>query len=681
MGSDREVAMTWQHLRRSWRIAPVVSIVAITHFGQLPVAGASRAAPITLRLDRVHGITSIPQGAPFPFAITARNSRGIGQNISVMIELRSPSTGSQDIRTWSAKIPAGGSLRGEMSEVSSQWFAETGTFTLIAWLEGHPIGNSLTSVVTAPTVVVPTFQDVTGAAGLSTNLPGDGKTSHAEGAAWGDVNGDGFPDLYVPIRDQPAQLWVFDPGLGAFTEQAVAWDVANPGGVGVSAVFADFDNDGDEDLYVVNDAIDPVTAEPTGQGNRLYRNDHAQGRDGFTDVSAAAGVETQGNGASASWGDYDADGLLDLYAVTGNAHRPTITYYQQDHLFHNNGDGTFTDVTCQSLPTNDPSSGFCPGALDMGGSTGSGFEAVWLDVEGDGDQDLYLAQDYAPVVLQRDTNRLYRNDGFDPSSGHWKFTDVCAPPGDSAPECLQVNSMGAAVADYNGDLWPDLAISNIGGNILLRNDRAGGFTEVGSAAGVARLVQDANVRTVTWGLGFSDFNLDASEDLYVAAGAIATSRNQPNQMFVGTSGGSFLDLSTPAGLADPGVGRGVSFADYDRDGLVDVYLVNVAGAPILYRNTTNTTGHWLEVHLTGTVSSRDPCGARAVLTSGGVRQVRWLTCGSSLGAGDDMLLHFGGLAGGTFSVAVTWPSGAHQTVQGTGPDQLIKVTEGSVSRP
>jgi hypothetical protein len=494
------------------------------------------------------------------------------------------------------------------------------------------------------------------------------------------VNGDGHLDLYVPIRDKAAQLWVYQPSNGTFVDQAPSWAVTNPTGKGVSAVFADYDNDGDQDLYVVNDALDPATAQPTGQGNRLYRNEFAQGQATFTDVSASAGVGTKGNGASASWGDYDADGYLDLYAVTNNAFNndggpgPLITYFQQDHLFHNEENGTFTDVTCDVLPTENPAAGFCPDPA-YGGSTGSGFEAVWLDYDHDGDQDLYLAQDYFLALIHKDINRFYRNDGFDPGSGHWKFTELCALQ-PNRTECLQISSMGIGVGDFDNDLLPDVAISNTGGkagNVLLRR-KGGAFVDVSRQTGVDRPLQNAHRNAVTWGLGFYDFNLDGYLDMFVGAGSINGSP-QPNQLFVGTASRTFLDFSAPSHADDPGLAHSVAFADYDRDGLVDLYVVNAAGSPILYRNVTPTTGHWLEVELVGTVSNRDGCGARETITSGSVTRVGWVVCGSSLGAGSDRVVHFGGVGAGPFTLDIEWPSGMQQTYPGAEVDRLVTVTE------
>src|SRR5207249_489946 len=212
----------------------------------------------------------------------------------------------------------------------------------------------------------------------------------------------------------------------------------------------------DQDLYVANDGP-----------NRLYQND---GTGHFSDVAESAGVVSLTDDVSATWGDYDNDGYLDLYVVSNSPCLPPL-FYEQDHLFHNEGDGT--------------------------------------------------------------------------------------------------------------------------------------FTELASTAGVERPFQRADLHSITWGLAFADLNLDGWEDLLVAAGALTDRQNQPNEVFTAAGGGTFLDLSALSGADDPGSGRGVAIADYDRDGRLDAYVVSRLGSPILYRNATSTPGHWLEVDLTGTKSNRD----------------------------------------------------------------------------
>src|SRR5439155_3309334 len=163
---------------------------------------------------------------------------------------------------------------------------------------------------------------------------------------------------------------------------------------------------------------------------------------------------------------------------------------------------------------------------------------------GDGRQYLYLAQDYYFALEHKDMNRLYRNDGYDPSAGQWKFTDMCADG--TGVERLKINSMGIEVGDVDGDLWPDLVVSNSGykgGNVLLRNDQDGTFTEMGAAAGIDRPNQTATVLAITWGVGLADFNLDGAQDLFVAAGSLAGAQTQPDQLFVGTNAASVFDFS------------------------------------------------------------------------------------------------------------------------------------------
>jgi hypothetical protein len=176
-------------------------------------------------------------------------------------------------------------------------------------------------------------------------------------------------------------------------------------------------------------------------------------------------------------------------------------------------------------------------------------------------------------------------------------------------------------------------LSNIGGNHLLRNDGAGGFLdEIG--LGVERPSQRAGERSITWGLGFYDLDLDGWEDLYVAAGNIGRHEDNPvqsNAVLVNDGHGAFVDLSALSGADDPDDSKGVAFADYDRDGDIDVFVVDQGGAPRLYRNTTPTAGrHWLEVATTTTGSNRDGCGARVELElDDGTTMVRQVSCGST----------------------------------------------------
>ncbi|MGH9134547.1 MAG: CRTAC1 family protein, partial [Ilumatobacteraceae bacterium] len=220
-------------------------------------------------------------------------------------------------------------------------------------------------------------------------------------------------------------------------------------------------------------------------------------------------------------------------------------------------------------------------------------------------------------------------------------------------------------------------------NHLLRNDGSGVFVdEVG--LGVERPATRAGERSITWGVGFYDLDLDGWEDLYLAAGNIGRRDDNPvqsNAVLANDAGTGFLDLSALSGADDPGDSKGVAFADYDADGDVDVFVVNQGGAPRLYRNATPTAGrHWLEVVTAGTESNRDGCGARVeVELDDGTTMVRQIACGSiSVSSGSQRAAHFGlGTSTRIARVEVLWPSGTRQVLDGgdVDVDQVLTITE------
>jgi len=605
--------------------------------------------------------TPLAQGLPFTFTAQVQNSGPGTATVTVTERLEPVGGGSPvDFVANNVSVPAGGTKSINSKIGTAQYFSQTGSFTITPMISGVPAGSAITIDITAPTVLPPTFQDVTASAGLTLDpLPTpscDGRLS--AGAAWADVNKDGKLDLYVPLPDQNAKLFIFDGTLQAphFTDMAAQYGVLNAGSVGRAAVFADYNNDGNQDLYVLNEGP-----------NRLYRNN---GNNTFTDVTTAAGVGDPGWSHSGAWGDYDKDGYLDLYVVN---YAYCAWNYQNDTLYHNNGNGTFTDVTSYLEHG--------PGCAD-GCTIGSGFQAAWFDYDKDGDLDLYLANDYNAWGPNPDANHLWRNDGTD-GVGGWIFTDVTASA-NAAPADLQ--SMGIGISDSDGDLDLDLAISDINGNQGLRNNNNGTFTwnGVADAVNFDRPWESANVYQITWGLAYYDFNLDTSEDLYVAAGAIlvpgeGSTDPRHNQMFVNLGDGHFADLSTLSG-ADTGLhSRGVAFADYDRDGKMDMFVVNQAAAPILYHNTTATSNHWLEVDPVGKtgLSNKDGCGAVMLLTIGTKRILRQAFCGSvSLGTGNDPYVHFGlGTATIVNKLLIVWPDGKRQVQTNLAVDQAIKISE------
>jgi hypothetical protein len=637
-----------------WARTGTMTVVAAL----LAVVLASPAqASVSVTLQPMGG-TSVSQGRPFEFEITLENTGGMQEIAAVEIELV-PLTGGEPVTFAAADVlvAAGETKAFIRRAVTSQWFPEIGAFEITAMLDGAPAA-SLAFEVTPPTVTPPTFADVTGASGISVNVFEAEVVScagtQAQGAAWADADLDGDLDLFVPDPDptQPSMLWSND-GAGHFVDRAAQAGVTNLGSKGKAAVFADYDNDGDPDLYVVN----------TGP-NRLYRNN---GDRTFTDVTAGAGVGDAGRGTSASWGDFDNDGNLDLYVVNytecdGSA--------GPDKLYRNNGDGTFTDVT--SMLEGDPD------IVEDGSTLAAGFQAAWFDYDRDGDVDLYLGNDTFPYP---ENNHLWRNDGPD-GLGGWLFTDVSIESGTA----LRMGAMGLGVGDLEADGDLDFTISNmtgagVTGNVAFRNNGNGTFTDVAHRIGVERPYQVAGIESVTWGMVFNDFNLDGSEDLYAAAGSTIMLEDtlQPNEMFVNAGTGRFLDLSAVSGADDDRYSRAPVLADLDRDGRMDMFLLNQNGPSVLFRNVTATSGHWLEIDTVGTVSNRDGCGAVVSVKIGSATRVRQVFCGSvGFASGSDPTVHFGlGQAATADKVTIKWPSGAVQTLLNVTADRLLVATEPS----
>jgi hypothetical protein len=518
---------------------------------------------------------------------------------------------------------------------------------------------------------IPRFRDVASEAGIVLAHHGDtseGSPAVGTGVAWGDYNGDGLLDLYVTDHRGASHLYR-NNGDGTFTDVAEEAGVANPLSHATSAAFVDYDNDGWPDLYV------GVSYGP----NVLYCNN----RDGtFRDVTARSGLGDIGHTLSTAWADYDGDGYLDVFVVNYpdsaisfdgntsiNESVKTVKriYRPYNRLYHNNGDGTFADVT------------HLLGDIAGPATRGFGFSAVWFDYNRDGRPDLYVAYDFGDAVQP---NTMWRNDG--PGGPHgWRFTQV--------QEELRVaaafNTMGVVSGDYNNDGWLDLAVTNIGPNFLYRNNRARSFTDVARQAGVAHAVDTVDNMlnpSMTWGLDFADLNNDGWLDLYLVAGTMYFENiPQANSLFLNDHGRGFVDVSAASGTNDPGQGRSVAVGDYDGDGHLDMFVANFGQPPLLYRNLSGGSGNrWLRIELEGTQSNRDAVGARVELYAVGLRrQVREVQIGQGLGSCDDKALHFGlGTASRVERLDIRWPSGRTQRLEHVTPNQVLRVREPGASR-
>jgi hypothetical protein len=500
------------------------------------------------------------------------------------------------------------------------------------------------------------------------------------GAGWLDYDGDGKLDLYIvngsafdrkPGEGEPNKLFRGD-GKGKFTDVSDQAGVAHRGwGYGMTA--GDYDNDGDPDLYVTN--MGP---------NVLYRN---RGDGTFEDVTAKAGVAGQDVwSSSAAFFDMEHDGDLDLYvdnymicspetvakrgspkAVSSNCAYRGIQVFcgplgqvpLQDTLYRNNGDGTFTDVTREAGIWLD--------------TPRYGLGVVVSDLDNDGDQDIYVANDSVG-------NLIWENDG----NGRFKEVGLVKLAAFNADGRAQAG-MGTDAADYNGDGWIDLVVTNFSQDLNTIYKNMGGrfFLDDSALAGM-----NITHMNLSWGVGFYDFDLDNDLDLFVANGhvypmvdgfQIGTEFRQLNHLFK-NDGGRFTQSASQAG---PGFEvlrsfRAAAFGDYDDDGDVDVFLTTLDDVPLLLRNDTPRNGRrFLQVRLIGEKSNRDAVGARVTATFGGTTRILERKGGGSYQSIADPRLHFGlGTVDKVEVLEVRWPSGVRDVLRDVEVDREITIREG-----
>jgi hypothetical protein len=503
------------------------------------------------------------------------------------------------------------------------------------------------------------------------------------GVALLDYDNDGWLDIYLVNgstydgmsgKASPPHAALFHNNHdGTFTDVAQQAGVTNERwGFGVAV--GDYDNDGWPDLYVTN----------FGK-NRLYHNNH----DGtFTDVAEKAGVALGNWSTGATFGDYDGDGRLDLF-VPGYVHYdidhppvpgsaavafstcefrglkvmcgPRGLKGEPDHLFHNNGDGTFSEVSTKA------------GVADA--NNYYGLTAVFVDVNNDGKVDLAVANDSTP-------NYLYIN------KGNGTFEDASYPSGYALNENgRETASMGIAVGDYLNTGLVDLynTVFSDDYNPLYRNDGDGNFSDVSYQAGIA----EPTIPFLGWGTGFLDFDNDGWKDIFVANGHVYPGVDQSDWgttfaerplLFRNLRNGKF-EVVPPVrgtGLASVLTARGAAFGDLFNDGKIDAVINQLDGVPALLRNVNSDQNHWVGLKLIGGPKSpRDAVGTTVYLTAGGMRQRADVISGGSYASSNDFRLHFGlGNSAKIDAVEIHWPSGAKEHVNLSTVDCYYKINEG-----
>ncbi len=503
------------------------------------------------------------------------------------------------------------------------------------------------------------FVDVTAEAGISFRHAGGLRERVmpaivGSGAAFADYDNDGDLDLYIANSARPYPQANAPPpqnvlyqnnGDGTFTDVTAIAGVGDTGW-GMGCAFADYDNDGDADLYVTN-----------YKGNVFYRNN---GDGTFTDFTVGAGsVDHQSFGAGVAWADYNNDGYVDLYIANyldyTKVPQGKEVFFPYDFfggtnvLFLNKKDGRFIDVT---------------GVARVSGGFHLSLGTSFADYDNDGDLDLYVAND-------ADQNILYRNEG-DGTFLNTNIPDARSRTGDVR------GGMGVTWGDYDNDADLDLFVTNWldENNILYRNNLDGTFADATARSGCF----ESGLGKTGWGTEFFDYDNDGDLDLYIACGHIDPATQEPpaqDDILLQNNGdGTFSDVSEILGLDSPRTGRGVAIADYDDDGDLDIFVVNTGERPWLLRNEGGNQNHWLKIRTVGTNSNHDGIGVRVEATTGALVQIREVTCGGSYLSQSSLELEFGfGKATMVDSIVIRWPSGTIQTLKDIEVDQTIIAAE------
>ncbi len=486
-----------------------------------------------------------------------------------------------------------------------------------------------------------------------------------------DFDGDGWPDLYCVNGAALPSLIKTGPEYwnrlyrnnrdGTFTDVTAAAGLQGQG-YGMGVAVGDFNNDGHEDLFVAG-----------VHGNTLYRNN---GNGTFTDITRQAGLSPSRTeraarqlwSVAAAWIDYDNDGRLDLFisnycdwapgtdpVCSGLGHErrtychPDLYHPEPMQLFHNDGDGTFTEVMAKGgLPRLE----------------GKGMGIAVADFAGDHCPALFVANDNAPNLLFRNWGHGFEETGLDAGVAY-------------NMDGRSISGMGADFGDIDGDGLPDIVVTglaNEGWEVFL-NQGAGAFADGGARTGLL----DLSLPCSGWGCGLVDLDNDGWLDLFAAGGGLDVGDLQSNRVFLNT-GGRFTDATAAMGseFAVARLHRGAVFADFDRDGRLDAAVAALNGPTELWWNRSPMR-HWLQLRLQGRRSNRSAIGAKIVCTSANRKQVQWVRSSVGYASSSDLTVHFGLGSATQAAIDIHWPSGTLQELGRIAADQRLEVLEPSAA--
>ncbi|NNL33692.1 MAG: T9SS type A sorting domain-containing protein [Flavobacteriaceae bacterium] len=451
-----------------------------------------------------------------------------------------------------------------------------------------------------------------------------GTTFLGNGITFFDYNNDGWDDVTM-CSETGTALKFFKNVNGTFVEEVLITPAITYNTKQVNWV--DIDNDGDKDLFVTSDT----------DGNRLFEN---TGSMTLVDITTTAGIPT-GNlyTYGASWGDYNNDGFLDVYI----SNRDEVGFSTPNYLYRNNGDHTFTDVSTTVGLNTDAHSSFC---------------SAFFDMDNDGDQDLFVANDRNIYP-----NFLYKN------NGDGTFTDISASSGAG----IYMDAMSATIGDYNHDGWMDIYITNtFEGNIFLRNNGNETFQDVATSTGT-------EFNAIGWGSLFFDAENDMDLDIYVSGKLDGNPSLIPYAFYENHNDGTFSEPSPTGFESDNSSSYANATGDFNNDGLFDIVVSNdFDDNMFLWENQTTTTNNYLKIKLEGTVSNRDGIGSVIEIGIGANKQYRYTLCGEGYLSQNSSNEIFG-LGSHTMVdyIKVTWLSGIVDYFYNVNANQLFNITEGN----